>query len=143
MIVARVALTRFPAAFVRVRGKNDRTREFRALIDPLSDYCIIPKPDAFWLGYPEAAQDDPITMPPNLTTIATNNGYAQAMLIKIREVDLNKSKLRNVDFLALDLQQVTGFDVVIGRNFLASLGLIVEMDYQNKEMKIKQEVSSS
>ena len=126
-----------------MRGKNDKTREFRSLIDPLSDYCIIPKPDAFWLGYPEAAQDDPITMPPNLTTIATNNGYAQAMLIRIKEVDLNNLKLANVDFLALDLQQVTGFDVIIGRNFLSSLGLQVEMDYRNKEMKIKQEISSN
>ncbi|MCL4517646.1 MAG: hypothetical protein M1587_00440 [Thaumarchaeota archaeon] len=126
-----------------MRGKNDKTREFRSLIDPLSDYCIIPKPDAFWLGYPEAAQDDPITMPPNLTTIATNNGYAQAMLIRIKEVDLNNLKLTNVDFLALDLQQVTGFDLIIGRNFLSSLGLQVEMDYRNKEMKIKQEISSN
>ena len=123
-------------AYVRLRGRNGKTREFRALIDPLSDYCIIPKPDAFWLGYTEAAQDDPITTPPNLLTIATNNGYSQAMLIKVDEVSLGELKLNNVDFLALDLQQVTCFDVVIGRNLLSGLGLRVEMNYDEKETKI-------
>lgn len=106
------------------------------MIDPLSDYCVIPKPDAFWLGYPEAAQDDPISMPPNLYTVATNDGYSQAMLIKIEEVSLGESTLNNVDFLAFDLQQVTGFDVVIGHNFLSRLSATVEIDYDKKEMKI-------
>ena len=113
------------------------------MFDPLSDYCVIPKPDAFWLGYPEAAQDDPITMPPNLYTIATNNGYSQAMLIKIAKVSLGESSLNNVDFLALDLQQVTGYDVIIGRDFLFRLGAFLEIDYDEKKMKVTRKYSNN
>ena len=60
------------------------------------------------------------------------------MLIKVNEVSLGELKSNNVDFLALDLQQVTCFDVVIGRNFLSGLGLRVEMNYDEKETKIVQ-----
>ena len=119
-----------------MKGKNATVREFRALIDPVSDYCVIPKPDAFRLGYYEAAHDDPITMPPNLVTVTSSIGFSQGMQIKMQEVALGEYKLENVDFLVFDLPAATGYDVIIGRSFLWASKSKIEIDYFSHSLKL-------
>jgi len=121
---------------VRLKGRNGAVREIRALLDPASDYCVIPKPDAFRLGYPEAAHDDPITMPPNLVTMATSTGYSQGMLIKIQELHLGQISLQNVPFIAYDLSQSVCYDAILGRSFFSAAQCDLELDYSTQKLKI-------
>jgi len=136
-----VPFQRFPLVYVRLKGRNNSVREVRALIDPASDYCILPKPDAFRLGYPEAAHDDPITMPPNLITVASSAGYSQGMLIKMQELELGDIKLRDVDFLAYDVSQSVCFDAVLGRTFFSAAECDLELNYSSKKLKIRRKGS--
>ena len=121
---------------MRLKGRNGAVREIRALLDPASDYCVLPKPDAFRLGYPEAAHDDPITMPPNLVTLSTGAGYSQGMLIKIQELNLGQIRLENVAFIAHDLSQSVCYDVILGRSFFSAAGCNLELDYSSQKLKI-------
>jgi predicted aspartyl protease len=129
--------------FVRLKGRNNSVRELLALLDPASDYCVLPKPDAFRLGYPEAAHDDPITTPPNLLTAASMAGYTQSMLIKMKQVWVGGIESEEVDFLAFDLPQSICYDAILGKSFLKAAGVKLEMDYAKKELRIMQEKNGS
>ena len=137
MIVKGSPFSRFPVLFARLKGRNGSTRELKALVDPATDYCVMPKPDAFRLGYTEAAQDDPITTPPNLVTLASSGGYSQGMLIKMCQVSVNTFTLNDVDFLAYDLQQSTCYDMILGRSFFLPAKLRVEIDYASRQMNLR------
>jgi predicted aspartyl protease len=133
---------RFPEAFVRLKGRNGATRELRALVDPATDYCVLPKPDAYRLGYPEAAHDDPISMPPNLITLVSSAGFSQGMLIKIEELSLGTLRVKDVDFLAFDLPQAVCYDSILGRTFFQASGTRLELDYSRLTMKLTKTESS-
>lgn len=128
--------TRFPVVFVRLKGKNGSVTECRALIDPVSDYCVIPRPDAFRLGYHEAAHDDPITMPPNLVTMNSSVGFSQGMLIRMQEAALGDYKVENVDFVVFDLPAMAGYDVILGRSFLSASKCRLELDYYTHSLRL-------
>jgi len=110
-------------------------REFNALLDPGVEYCIIPKVDAYALGYPEAANDDPISPADNTTTFTSYGGYGKAALIQIAQVEIGTMVFKDVEFLAYDIPQVTGFDVIIGRNILQYLKL--QFDYSVSQLSIE------
>ena len=129
-----IGFSRFPSLFGRLKGSNGVVRECLALLDAGSDYCILPKVDAFALGYPDVARSDTIVRAPNTTTFVTHAGYDKAPLIKLAQVDVGKLSLRDVDFLAFDLPQVCGIDVVFGRSLLQYLRL--EIDYPSGLLKI-------
>jgi len=118
---------RFPCVYGRLKGKSGAVREYLALLDAGSDYCILPKVDAFTLGYPDVARADTIVRAPNTTTFLTPTGYDKAPLIKMSQVDVGPLVFSDVDFLAFDLPQACGFDVVLGRSLLQFLR--IEMDY--------------
>lgn len=121
------AFQKFPSLFVGLKGRNGAVRECVALVDPCSEYCIVPKVDAYALGYSEAANDDPVTPQANTVTFVSVEGYARAALIEMAEVTLGGTSFRNIDFLAFDLPQITRFDVIIGQSLLKSTK--VEIDY--------------
>ena len=121
--------------FVRIRGRNSIVREFNALLDPGVEYCIIPKVDAYALGYPEAANDDPISPANNTLTFTSYNGYGKAALIEMGHVELGTLSFEKVDFLAMDIPPVTGFDVVLGRSLLQFMK--VELDYSVGQLRIE------
>ena len=108
----------------------------RAILDPASDYCVVPKPDAFRLGYLEAAHDDPITMPPNLVTMSSSAGYSQGMLVKMKQVSVGGIELKDVDFLAFDLPQSVCYDAILGRSFFNKSGMKLELNYAKRELKM-------
>ena len=129
-----VSFTRFPSVFARLSGRNRCVREYRALVDAGSDYCLIPKADAFRLGYPEAANDDLIVRSENTTPFSTHNGYGQAASIRMAKVEIGRQSFENIEFLAFDLPQVTGFDVVLGGSLLKFLSL--RIDYPSGRLEI-------
>ena len=110
-------------------------REFNALLDPGVEYCIIPKVDAYALGYPEAANDDPISPANNTLTFTSYNGYGKAALIEMGHVELGTLSFEKVDFLAMDIPAVTGFDVVLGWSLLQFMK--VELDYSLGQLRIE------
>ena len=121
--------------FVRLRGRSGVVREYNALVDPGAEYCIIPKVDAYGLGYPEAANDDPISPAENTLTFTSYDGYLKTALIQMAQVEIGTMCFGNVDFVALDLPQVTGFDVVLGRSLLQFMKL--EFDYSVGQLKME------
>ena len=123
-----------PTTFVRLRGRNGKVREYEALLDSASQYCVMPKVDAYSLGYGEAIQDpttDFITRPSNLMTVATFAGYIDAPVIKVEEASFRGAAFKEVEFLAYDLPQETGFDVVIGASLLSRARAKLDMSSLN------------
>lgn len=131
-----VSFQRFPSLFASLKGRNGAVRECNALVDPCSEYCVVPKVDAFALGYPEAANDDPITPQDNTMTYTSFDGYGKAALIGIAEVALGGMSFSGVEFLAFDIPQVTRFDVVLGRSLLKFVR--IQLDYSSGLMRIEE-----
>ena len=129
------AFGKFPTVFVRIKGRNGLVREFNALVDPGAEYCIIPKVDAYALGYSEAANDDPISPADNTLTFSSYDGYGKVALIQIAQVELGTMSFANVEFIAFDLPQVTRFDAVLGRSLLQFTK--VEFDYSLGHLRME------
>jgi predicted aspartyl protease len=136
MIIEVPFTSKYPTIFVRLRGRNGATREYRALIDTTTDFCILPKVDAYRLGYPEAAHDDLVTTPSNLVRLASSTGYAEGMMIILEQVEIGELSINAVPFLGLDLPQATGFDVVLGRNLFVKALLKIELDFASSNIRI-------
>jgi len=132
--LTEMGFSRFPSAFARLKGQSGAVREYLALLDVGSDYCIIPKVDAFALGYPDVARSDTIVRAPNTTAFVTPAGYDKAPLIKIAQVDIGRLTFRDVEFLAFDLPQVCGYDVLLGRSLLRFLKF--EVDYASSLLRV-------
>lgn len=109
-------------------------REYRALVSPATDYSIIPMVDAYRLGYPEAARGNRVTQPANLFRGVTFGGFWEGTLICMKEVAIGSSATPNVDFIAYDLPQIAGFDVILGRSFLAPAKVVI--DYGERTVRM-------
>jgi hypothetical protein len=129
--------SKYPTIFVRLKGRNGTVREYRALINTVVDYCILPRVDAYRLGYPEASHDDFVTIPANLVRLVSSTGFAEGMMILMAQVEVGELKVESLPFLALDLPQVVGFDVVIGRNFFLKASVRVEMDFPAGKIRME------
>jgi predicted aspartyl protease len=129
-----IGFNKLPSLFGRLKGQNGAVREYLALVDAGSEYCILPKIDAFRLGYPDVAQIDTVVQAPNTTHFVTHLGFGKAPLIKIKEVALGRLTFGDVDFLAFDLPQACGFDVVFGRSLLHRVGL--EVDFSKGMLRL-------
>jgi hypothetical protein len=130
--------TSYPSLFATLRGRNGAVREYRCLISDVSEYSVVPRVDAYWLGYPEASHGDPVTTPSNLVLVATSTGYAQGMMIIMQEVKIGSIEVKDVPFLALDISQVVSFDVVLGRNFFQKGLLRIEHDFVARSLTLSQ-----
>jgi predicted aspartyl protease len=97
----------------------------------------MPKVDAFKLGYTEAGYTEAVTRPPNLVSFATGNGLSEGPVIKIVEASVGPISLQQVDFIAFDMNQQTGCDVVLGKSFLQTLRFSI--DYRNKKFSLEKE----
>lgn len=111
-------------------------KELNALIDPCAEYCVISKVDAYLLGYSEVANDDPIGAGKSTLTFSSYFGYAKAPTIEIAQLELGTMSFKKVDFVAFDLPQVAGFDVVLGRSFLKFTRF--EIDYSTAQLRIEE-----
>lgn len=110
-------------------------REYLALLDAGSEYCILPKVDAFRLGYPDVAQMDTVVQAPSTTHFVTHLGFGKAPLIRMTQVSLGPLTFDEVEFLAFDLPQACGFDVVFGRSLLRRLRY--QVDFSRGLLKLE------
>ena len=133
--VVEASFLKFPAVFARIEGRNGKLREFQALVVPSAEYCMLPKVDAFQLGFPEAASVDARVPLPNTYTFASYNAYGRGTVIKIPRVDIGSVSAKDVEFLAFDLLQTLGFDVVLGRSLLWQMRL--ELDFGARRMRME------
>ncbi len=120
---------------MRLTGRNGLVREFNAVLDVSAEYCVMPKVDAYALGYYEAANDDPVAPGNNTLDYISYSGYGKSALINMAHVGLGGLSFRNVDFVAYDLPQSTRFDVLLGRSLLQFLKL--EFDYSLGQLRIE------
>ena len=109
-------------------------REYLGLVDAGSEYCVLPKVDAFRLGYPDVALIDTVVQAPNTTHFVTHLGFGKAPLIKMTEVALGPLTFGEVEFLAFDIPQACGFDVVFGRSLLRQIRF--EVDFSKGLLKL-------
>ncbi|MEM2238641.1 MAG: hypothetical protein QXR26_04880 [Candidatus Caldarchaeum sp.] len=124
--------------FVTLKGRADATREYLALLSTTSEYCVIPRVDAYMLGYVEAISDtltDMITRPNYVTTLASVNSFIDAPLITIKEVSIGRLAVKNLEFIAFDISQEARIDVILGRNFLERVK--AKIDYYNKIIELE------
>lgn len=131
----RLDFGRFPEAFARLKGKNGAVREYRTLLHTGSDYSFIPKVDAYRLGYTEAAYTENLTRPPNFTMLITSSGYSEGAVVKMAEVALGPFSVKDCEFVVHDLEQVAGYDVVLGLSFLRSFELGI--DYERRQLTLR------
>ena len=129
-----VRFERFPSIFARIEGKSGCIREYDCLIDPISDFCIVPKVDAYALGYPEVAFQHMTVGPPNSRTLLTSSGYNRTVVFTINGVKIGQLRFEDVQFVAFDLPQASGYEAVIGRSLLERTSVAV--DWPEKTIKM-------
>jgi hypothetical protein len=101
-----------------VTGSNSKVREYKALIDPVYEYCIIPKGDAYIFGHPEVAFQQLTVDPPNARTLVTGGGFNKTVIFEVGTVQIGRLSFDHVEFAAVDLPQQVGFEAVIGQSLL-------------------------
>jgi predicted aspartyl protease len=69
-------------------------------------------------------------------TFTSFAGYGKVALIQLARVDVGSISFQNVDFVAYDLPQVTGFDVILGRSLLQFVKL--EFDYSTGQLRMEE-----
>ena len=130
----------FPTIFARLKGRNGVLREYNAMVVPTTEYCILPMVDAFALGFPEAGGADARVLSPNPVHFASYSGYGRGIMIKMPEVGIAGTSFKDVEFVALDILQSTGFDVILGKNLLHNMKL--ELDYVTHQMTLQRAVTA-
>ncbi|MDG6963937.1 MAG: hypothetical protein JRN27_00955 [Nitrososphaerota archaeon] len=123
-------LGRFPSLFVRVKGSNSRIREYRALVDPAYEYCIVPKGDAYVFGHPEVAFQHETVGPPNARTLMTAGGFSKTVVFEVEAVEIGGLSFEKVEFAAIDLPQEVGFEAVIGQSLLKHA--VINLDWKKR-----------
>ncbi len=129
--------TRFeklPSLFARIKGRSGVVREYNCLLSPLSEYCIVPKVDAYSLGYSEVAFQNIIVSPPNSRTLLTNGGHHRTVVFTIDTVEIGQLLFNSVEFAAFDLPQASGYDAVIGKSLLEQAS--VTLDWRTRTIKL-------
>ncbi len=76
---------------------------------------MVSKVDAHMLGHSETANNNLMGEAKNTLTFTSDGGYRKALAVRMAQVENGATPFRNVDFLAVDIPQVTGFDAVLGR----------------------------
>ena len=104
------------------------------MLDISAEYCVLPKVDAYALGYYEAANDNPVAPANNTLDFISYEGVGKAALITMAGVELGGMRFPQVEFVAHDLPQATRFDVLLGRSLLQFLKL--DLDYSNGQLAI-------
>jgi hypothetical protein len=132
--LTEIELGRFPSVFARVKGINSKVREYRALIDPVYEYCVIPKGDAYLFGHSEVAFQQMTVGPPNARTLITGGGFNKTVVFEVGSVEIGGLFFEHVEFAAVDLPQQVGFEAVIGKSLLKHAS--VTLDWEHKLLRI-------
>lgn len=125
---------KLPSVFARIKGKSGITMEYDCLIDPASEYCTIPKLDAYTLGYPEVAFQHVTVGPPNARTILTNGGHNRTVIVEMRSIEIGPLKFEGVQFAPLDLPQASGYEALIGKSLLERVSFTINWPDRTMEL---------
>jgi len=114
--------------FARVKGRNDKVREFNSVFDLNSPYCVIPPKHAVSLGFVEAAfrpRDWQKTHPRNVPYVLDLRGIERGILLKLPEISIGRLVARNIEAVVLEFEipRQVPFDLVLGRSFLENFKL--------------------
>jgi predicted aspartyl protease len=110
-------------------------REYLSLLSTTADYCVLPVVDAYHLGYPEAAANGTRIPMPNALTFMSYTGYERGTVIKMTEVDIGGISFKNVEFVAFDILQPIGFDVILGQTLLREMRL--SFDFRSRMLRME------
>ncbi|MDG6901389.1 MAG: hypothetical protein JRM80_05450 [Nitrososphaerota archaeon] len=117
--------------YARVKGPNDKVREFSSVLDFNSPYCVIPPKHAVNLGCIEAAfrpRDWQKTHPNKVPYFLDLRGIERSILLKLPEVSIGRLTARNVQAIVLELEvpRAIPFDLILGRTFLDNFKLVLD-----------------
>ena len=68
-------------------------------------------------------------------TFASYGAYGRGTLIKMVRVDIGNISVEDVEFMAFDLLQTVGYDVVLGRSLLRHMRL--ELDFAAGRLRME------
>lgn len=117
-----------------MKGTNSKVREYRALVNPVYEYCVIPKGDAYIFGHSEVAFQHLTVGPPNARTLITGSGFNRTVVFEVGSVEVGGLSFERVEFAAVDLPQQVGFEAVIGQSLLKHTS--VTLDWAHKLLRI-------
>ena len=100
--------------FVRIKGEKG-IREYNAVLDTGSEYCIIPLQDARDLGYEAYCDPDD---PGEGVKGVTKSEMFEYDLIELEEVQVTDLTAKKVKALALNLPRVSRIEATLGLSFL-------------------------
>lgn len=125
---------KLPSVFARVKGKSGVIVEYDCLIDPASEYCTVPKVDAYTLGYPEVGFQHATVGPPNTRTILTNGGHNRTVIVNMESVEIGALKFEGVQFAPFDLPQASGYEALIGKSLLERMSMTINWPNRTIEL---------
>ena len=99
--------------------------EYDCLIDPASEYCTVPKVDAYTLGYPEVGFQHATVAPPNSRTFLTNGGHNRTVIVNMNSVEIGALKFEDVQFAPFDLPQASRYEALIGKSLLERASMTI------------------
>jgi predicted aspartyl protease len=117
---------KYPRVFARVTGRNGRVYEYLALLSTASEYSVLPRVDAYRLGYTHVLEDPitaEITFSPHVVTFVSATGFEKGSLVVVDRVSVGESSVEGLECIAYDLPQESGVDLILGLNFLSRSGL--------------------
>lgn len=117
-----------------MKGPDSKVREYRALVDPVYEYCILPKGDAYFFGHPEVAFQHMTVGPPNGRTLLTGGGFNRTVVFEVGSVEIGGLSFERVEFAAVDLPQEVGFEAVIGQSLLKRAS--VTLDWEHRVLRL-------
>jgi predicted aspartyl protease len=115
-------------AWCRVKGLNDKIREFEAIIDFNYSYSLMLRQDATDLGYSEASYRHSgwhELRPDRAPLVLTSRGIERTILVDLKEVSVGNLAAKNVRAVVLeyDLPPMVPVDMILGQTFLKNFKL--------------------
>jgi predicted aspartyl protease len=110
--------------FVRVKGSKG-TREYNAVLDTGSEYCVIPLQDARDLGYEAYCHPDD---PGDGVKAVTKTDMCEYDEIELEEVQVADISAKNVKALAHFLPRVSRIEATLGLSFLRNFKTTIDYE---------------
>lgn len=118
--------------FVHIKGKKG-VREYRAVLDTGSEYCVIPIQDARDLGY--EAYFDPISDAGRGTTVLSKTDMIELAEIELEEVSVADIVAKNVKTVTHYVPKYAGVEVTLGLSFFKNFK--TTLDYNSNYLTIE------
>jgi len=108
--------------FVRIKGPKG-SREYRAVLDTGSQYCVIPLQDARDLGYDTYVHPDD---PGDGVKAVTKSDMAEYNFAELEEISVADVSAANVKALAYYLPKASRVEATLGLSFLENFRTTID-----------------